>query len=102
MQLFAKTLFIASAFVMASAASANLDLANAKTCTACHSVDSKVLGPAFKEIAAKYAGQADAVDHLVTSITTGSQGRWGPVPMPANPVSKEEATTLANWILSLK
>ncbi|WP_090276552.1 c-type cytochrome [Halopseudomonas litoralis] len=73
-------------------------LFTSKTCVACHSVDNKVVGPAFKEVAAKYAGDAD---HIIASIKNGSQGNWGPIPMPPNAVSDEEAAALAEWILSL-
>ncbi|QIB53114.1 c-type cytochrome [Pseudomonas sp. OIL-1] len=76
-------------------------LFNSKPCGACHSVDNKLVGPALKEVAAKYAGQDDAVATLVTSITQGSSGKWGAIPMPPNAVSEEEATTLAEWVLSL-
>ncbi len=85
-----------------AAASAGESLFQAKSCVACHNVDHKVVGPALKEVAGKYAGQADAVAHLVASITQGSSGRWGAMPMPPNAVSEEEATTLAEWVLSLK
>lgn len=73
-------------------------LFSAKTCVACHSVDNKVVGPAMKEVAAKYAGDAD---HIIASIKNGSQGNWGPIPMPPNAVNDEEAAALAEWILSL-
>lgn len=75
-----------------------LALANAKACMACHSVDNKVIGPAFKEVAAKGEG----AEVLAASIKNGSSGKWGPVPMPANHVTDEEAATLAAWIASLK
>lgn len=77
-------------------------LFKAGACTACHSVDNKLVGPALKEVAAKYAGESDAVATLVTSITQGASGIWGAIPMPPNAVSEEEATALAEWILSLK
>lgn len=73
-------------------------LFSAKACVACHSVDNKLVGPALKEVAAKYAGDAD---HIIASIKNGSQGNWGPIPMPPNAVSDEEAAALAEWILSL-
>jgi cytochrome c551/c552 len=73
-------------------------LFSAKACVACHSVDNKVVGPAMKEVAAKYAGDAD---HIINSIKNGSQGNWGPIPMPPNAVNDEEAAQLAEWILSL-
>jgi cytochrome c551/c552 len=73
-------------------------LFSAKACVACHSVDNKVVGPALKEVAAKYAGDAA---HIASSIKNGSTGNWGPIPMPPNAVSDEEAAQLAEWILSL-
>jgi cytochrome c len=63
---------------------ADLALATAKNCMACHAVDKKLVGPAYKEVAAKYAGQKDAVDKLAVKIMKGGSGVWGPVPMPAN------------------
>ena len=70
---------------------------------ACHAVDKKVVGPAYKDVAAKYAGQKDAVDKLAQKVMKGGSGVWGPVPMPANPqVSEAEAKQLVAWILTLK
>jgi cytochrome c len=78
-------------------------LAAKKNCLACHSVDKKVVGPAYKDVAAKYAGQKDAVDKLAAKIMKGGSGVWGPVPMPANPqVSEAEAKQLAAWVLVQK
>lgn len=91
-----------TAFVSANAM-ANADLAKSKNCMACHAVGNKVVGPAFKDVAAKYAGQKDAEKNLVNSVMKGSSGRWGAIPMPANTqVSDAEAHTLVKWILSLK
>lgn len=75
-------------------------LFKSKPCAACHSVDARLVGPSIKEIAAKYSGQDDARAVLVTSITQGSQGKWGPMPMPPNAVTAEEAEALAEWVLS--
>jgi cytochrome c len=78
-------------------------LAQSKNCLACHAVDKKLVGPAYKDVAAKYAGQKDAVDKLATKIMKGGSGVWGPVPMPANAqVNEAEAKRLAAWVLSLK
>jgi cytochrome c len=77
-------------------------LFKSKPCAACHSIDAKIVGPAFKEVAAKYAGQDGAADTLALHIKNGSQGVWGPIPMPPNPVTEEEAKTLAEWVLSHK
>jgi len=94
---------LAAGALVSNAASANADLAKAKNCMACHAVGNKVVGPAFKDVAAKYAGQKDAEDKLVQKVLKGGSGVWGAVPMPANAqVSEAEAHTLVKWILSLK
>ena len=78
-------------------------LATAKNCMACHAIDKKLVGPAYKDVAAKYAGQKDAVDKLAAKIMKGGSGVWGPVPMPANAqVNEAEAKKLAAWVLTLK
>ena len=78
-------------------------LATAKNCMACHAVDKKLVGPAYKDVAAKYAGDKTAVDKLATKIMKGGSGVWGPVPMPANTqVNAAEAKKLAAWVLTLK
>ena len=82
---------------------ASADLAQKKNCMACHAVDKKLVGPAYKEVAAKYAGQKDAADKLAQKVIKGGSGVWGPVPMPANAqVSDAEAKTLVAWVLSQK
>ncbi len=82
---------------------ANPELAHRKNCTACHAVDKKLVGPAFKDIAAKYAGQPDAVGGLAQKVVKGGAGVWGPVPMPANTqVSEADAKQLVQWIMTLK
>jgi len=76
-------------------------MARANNCLACHSVDRKMVGPSFREISARYAGNAQAVDLMVTKIQRGGSGNWGAVPMPPNPrVSAADARTLAVWSLS--
>ena len=78
-------------------------LAKAENCMACHAVANKLVGPAYKEVAKKYAGDKSAVDKLATKIVKGGSGVWGAVPMPANPqVSEAEAKKLAAWVLSQK
>jgi cytochrome c len=69
---------------------------------ACHAVDKKLVGPAYKEVAAKYKDQKDAVDTLAVKIMKGGSGVWGPVPMPANnaQVSEADAKKLAAWVLT--
>jgi cytochrome c len=82
---------------------ANPQLAQAKNCMACHAVDKKLVGPSYKDVAAKYANQKDAADKLAEKVIKGGSGVWGPVPMPANPqVSAAEAKQLATWILAQK
>jgi len=92
-----------AALASAAPARANPELARQKICTGCHAVDKKQIGPPFKDIAARYAGQKDAAARLAEKIVQGGGGVWGPVPMPANPkVTPEEARQLANWVLTLK
>lgn len=82
---------------------ANPDLARAKLCLGCHAVDRKMVGPAFKDVAARYAGQPGAAAKLAEKIVAGGSGAWGVVPMPANPkVSADEAKQLAAWVLQQK
>jgi cytochrome c len=70
---------------------------------ACHALDKKLVGPAYKDVAAKYAGDKAAVDKLAAKIMKGGSGVWGPVPMPANAqVNDAEAKKLAAWVMSLK
>ena len=97
-------LLVALAFVLvAGSAQANADLAKQKNCMACHAIDKKLVGPAYKDVAAKYAGQKDAVDKLTQKVMKGGAGVWGPVPMPPNPqVSEAEARQLVQWVLSQK
>ncbi|HXD38988.1 MAG TPA: c-type cytochrome [Ramlibacter sp.] len=98
-----RALFAMLAAAACVPAMADLALATAKNCTACHAVDKKIVGPAYKDVAAKYAGQKDAVDKLSAKIMKGGSGVWGPVPMPANTqVNEAEAKKLAAWVLSLK
>jgi cytochrome c len=86
-----------------SSAFAQADLAKAKNCMACHAAATKLVGPAYKDVAAKYAGQKGAEDKLVVKVMKGGAGAWGPVPMPANPqVSEAEARSLVKWILATK
>lgn len=96
---------LAAALVALTAAPAfaQADFAQKKNCMACHAIDKKLVGPAYKDVATKYAGQKDAVDKLSAKIMKGGSGVWGPVPMPANTqVNEAEAKKLAAWVLSLK
>jgi cytochrome c len=97
------SLLIAFTTVVAAPAFAQADLAQKKNCMACHAIDKKVLGPSYKDVAAKYAGQKDAADKLAQKVVKGGSGAWGAVPMPANPqVTEAEAKQLVGWILTLK
>jgi len=78
------------------------ELFQTKGCTVCHSIDNKVVGPAFKDVAAKYAGQDGAADMLAAKIKSGGSGTWGQIPMPPNAVTEEEAKILAEWVLTQK
>lgn len=81
---------------------ANEALAKAKACLACHTVEKKVVGPAFRDISAKYAGVDGADALLANKIMQGGGGVWGPVPMPRNvSVKPDEALLLSRWVLSL-
>jgi len=94
----ATTLILA---MSASNAFADEALATAKGCMACHKVDVKVVGPAYKDVAAKYKDDAAAVDTLVAKVKAGGKGVWGEIPMPPNPaVSDEDLKTLVTWVLS--
>ena len=89
--------------LLALPAVADQALATAKNCMACHAVDRKLVGPAYKDVAKKYAADKGAADALATKIQKGGSGVWGAVPMPANPqVSEAEAKKLAAWVLSQK
>jgi len=97
-----KALIALLAVAAVSPAFANADLAAKKNCLACHSVDKKVVGPAYKDVAAKYAGQKDAVAKLAEKIQKGGVGVWGQVPMPPNTqVSDADIKKLVAWVLSL-
>lgn len=82
-------------------ASADEALFKSKPCVACHTIDTKVVGPSLKEVSAKYADEEGYAATLASHIKNGSSGTWGPIPMPPNPVTDEEATQLAEWILTL-
>jgi cytochrome c len=96
-------LCMALSALVSTSALANADLAKAKNCMACHQVQTKLVGPAFKDVGAKYAGQKDAENKLVGKVIKGGSGVWGAVAMPANPqVSEAEARNLVKWILAQK
>jgi cytochrome c len=85
-------------------ASASESLARKDGCTACHAVDAKLMGPGFKQIAAKYRDDAAARASLITKVRKGGAGAWGQLPMPATPptVKDEDIQALVTWILTLK
>ena len=86
-----------------NATQANEALARKSDCFGCHSVASKLVGPAYKDVAAKYAGQTDALEQVQNSIRNGGAGKWGDIPMPPNPkLSAADAKKLATWVLGLK
>jgi len=94
---------VAAGFAVSTPALADLQLATAKNCMACHAIDKKLVGPSYKDVAAKYAGQKDAADKLTAKVIKGGSGVWGPVPMPANAqVTPDEAKKLVAWILTQK
>ena len=94
---------LAAGSALSTSALADMQLATSKNCMACHAVDKKLVGPSYKDVAAKYAGQADAVDKLAGKIMKGGSGVWGPVPMPANAqVNADEAKKLAAWVMTQK
>ena len=83
-------------------AQADQALAQAKGCMACHQVEIKVVGPAYKDIAAKYKGDAGAPDMLAAKVKSGGMGTWGQIPMPPQTTaSDDEIKTLVAWVLSL-
>lgn len=93
----------AGSLMLAEYASADQALAQKSGCLACHSIDKKVLGPSYKDVAAKYKGQKDAEAKLIEKVKKGGSGVWGPIPMPANSpqVKDEDIKTLVRWILSM-
>ena len=93
----------AAAVFSVSPAFADLSLAASKNCMACHAVDKKLVGPSYKDVAAKYQGDKSAADRLALKVMKGGGGIWGAVPMPANPqVSEADAKKLVAWILATK
>ena len=96
-------LLVTAAGLAATPALANEELAKKNACTACHAVDKKLVGPAYKDVAAKYKGDKGAEAKLIEKVKKGGSGVWGQVPMHPNAnVKDEDVKTLVKWILSLK
>ena len=87
----------------ATGAYANEKLAQSSGCMTCHGIDKKIIGPAYKDVAAKYRGDKGAEERLFKEVKGGSKGVWGDIPMPPNAhVKDEDIKTLVQWVLSLK
>ena len=99
------SLLVAAGILSAGAAQAADEeaLAKSKNCLACHAVDKKLVGPSYKDVAKKYAGQKDAEAMLSEKVIKGGKGVWGQIPMPPNTtITPAESTKLVKWILSMK
>jgi cytochrome c len=92
---------MAAAMLVSPAAMADEALAKAKGCTACHANDKKLVGPAYKEVAKKYKGDAGAAAKLAEKVIKGGSGVWGPIPMPPNKVTEDEAKKLVAYVLAM-
>ena len=101
---FAAVAAMASIMMMAgqSHAADEEALAKSKNCLTCHAVDKKLVGPAYKDIAAKYKGDSSAPAKLAAKVKAGGKGAWGEMPMPPNNVTDDEASRLVAWVLSQK
>ena len=98
-----KALVLAAASLIACNSFANEALARKNDCLGCHAVAVKLVGPAFKDVAAKYEGQSDAVERLMESVRNGGVGKWGELPMPAHPkLSAADAKKLVEWVLKAR
>jgi cytochrome c len=87
----------------AASAAGETELATKSGCLACHAVDHKVIGPAYKDVAAKYKGDASAPAKLYAKVKAGGAGVWGPIPMPPNAqVAEKDIKTLVDWVLTQK
>ncbi len=96
------SVLMAAGLVAVSPAQANMELAKASHCMSCHAVDKKLVGPAYVEVAKKYAGDKGAAKALAAKVKAGTKGGvWGQIPMPPNPnVSDADMDTLIKWILA--
>ena len=96
-----KVVVLLAAVLAATPVFASRELAQKNACLACHAADKKIVGPAYQDVARKYAGQKDAEAALARSIKAGGSGKWGPVPMPAQvALSDADAKALAAWVLA--
>ncbi len=102
-----KHIVLAASAVLAASGAYAMDAAAAKAlasksaCLACHAADKKLVGPSYKDVAAKHKGQTDAVAKVAARIKSGGSGIYGPVPMPAQPNLKDdELKLLAEWVLA--
>jgi cytochrome c len=103
MKKYAAALAALGLVAVASPALADEALAKKYACTACHAIDKKLVGPAYKDVAAKYKGDAKAEAKLAEKVKKGGSGVWGPVPMPPNPnVPDADVAKLVKWVLSVK
>jgi cytochrome c len=94
---------VVAALALSGAVQANEKLAQTSGCTVCHGVDKKVIGPSYKEVAAKYRNDKNAEAALMKKVKAGGKGMWGDIPMPPNPhVKDEDIKTLVVWILGVK
>lgn len=94
---------VVAGLMIAGGAGANEKLAQSSGCMTCHGVDKKIIGPGFKEVAAKYRGNKGAEAALITKVKAGGKGVWGEIPMPPNAhVKDDDIKTMVHWILSLK
>ncbi len=96
--MFKTIVMLGAALLLAGPAQADEALAKSKNCMSCHAIDKKIVGPSYKDIAAKKGTEAS----LAAKIKAGSKGEWGNVPMLPNNVTDAEAATLAKWVLSQK
>jgi cytochrome c len=97
------TLLLTTVAIAATPAFASEELAKKNACTACHAIDKKLVGPAYRDVAKKYKGDAKAEAMLVEKVKKGGVGTWGQVPMPPNAsVKDEDVKTLVKWILAIK
>ena len=105
MKLLQIALALGAAALLAGPASASEAIIKKARCVACHSVDKKLVGPAYKDVAAKYRGQSDALDKLAAKVRSGGAGAWGEIPMPPNgpeKINDADLHTAVAWILSLE